>query len=456
MTFSSRLRSATSRPFFTHVNTPFIPVRLTGGGNDHKLFGPDTEMVDVFSVEEITSARLLFNPDEWIGKGKTWSATLPPHVQLAFADVQSIPAWILNFIPQPHVSVSDLQAIALPSSTSAFITLLPSASPPTVFINPAIPDNLLDHPIFFGGKAALTAFDKVGLEQAWLSGCKSIGFAGHSDRYPLWVRNFVQEIHVYRADRACWESAQKWLEATALVQSDSIPVETPDIVDECHTRLAAVPWRGDITGFGKGVQFTYKHLALFLSNEWLDDEMINAGSDWIRRQVGARRRTEIANCLHIQQLQHVHTENIPYIARTRLDHLISAHNVDIIFLPLHVFGNHWTLLRVDLSNATYSYADCLHHEFSLPRSTLNLVQWWISSLLPHIPHLQSVPFDFDLPQQRDGFSCGIIVLDLMATILLQHSLWNPQSAAVRRMEWFLRLSANFTAFSEVCLYFSPQ
>lgn len=118
MTFSSRLHSAMSRPFFTHVNTPFIPAHLTGGGNNHKLLGPDTEMVDVFSVEEITSACLLFNPDEWIGKGKTWSATLPPHVQLAFADVQSIPAWILNFIPQAHVSVSDLQAIALPSSST--------------------------------------------------------------------------------------------------------------------------------------------------------------------------------------------------------------------------------------------------------------------------------------------------------------------------------------------------
>ena len=95
---------------------------------------------------------------------------------------------------------------------------------------------------------------------------------------------------------------------TALVQSDSTPVETPDIVDECHTCLAAVLWRGNITGFGKGVQFTYKHLTLFLSNEWLDDEMIDAGSNWILCHVQASGQTEIANCLHIQQLQHVHTK----------------------------------------------------------------------------------------------------------------------------------------------------
>lgn len=456
---SSSSRSAptstfTPRPFFGHVTSPFIPVRLTGGGNTHQPFGQDTDMVDVFSAEETTSACLLFNPDEWIGNGKLWSATLPPHVQLAFADVQSIPAWMLDFIPQSQVSVSDLQATALPSSTSPSITLLPSTSSPTIFVNTASLDNLLDHPIFFGGKAALAALDQVGLEQAWLSGCKSIVFSGYPDRYPLWTRKFVEEIHIYRTDRARWESAQKWLEATALVQSDSTPVETPDIVDECRTRLTAVPWRGDITGFGKGVQFTARHLALFLSNEWLDDEMINAGSDWILSQVGASRRTEIVNCLHIQILRHAHTAQIPYVPRTRLDHLISTCNVDILFLPLHVFGNHWTLLQVNLSDATYSYADCLHHEISPPPLTLDLVQWWITSLSPHIPHLKLVPFNFDLPRQRDGFSCGIIVLDLMAAILLQHSIWNPQSAAVRRMEWFLRLSADFGALSEVCLHFS--
>ncbi|KAF8803503.1 hypothetical protein BYT27DRAFT_7259964 [Phlegmacium glaucopus] len=407
-----------------HINGSFIPVRLTGGGDGCKLFGPDTEIVDVFSAEEITTTRQLFNPDEWIAMGKTWSATLPLHVRLAFADVQNVPVWMLDLIPQPQVSVSDLHATTLPSSTSASTTLLLSAFAPTVFGNPTSKDNLLDHPIFFGGKAVLAAFEKVGLEQAWLSGCKSICFDQHPDRYPLWTQNFVQELQVYRADTARWEATRKWLEAAALLQSDSTPIETPDIVNECHTRLSVVPWRGEIMGFGKDVQFTARHLALFLSNEWLDDEMINAGSDWIL------------------------PAEVSYVPRTRLDHLISTHNVDVIFLPLHVFGNHWTLLQVNLSDATYSYADCLHHGISPPPSILNLVQWWLTSLAPHIPHLQPSPFNFDLPRQRDGFSCGIIVLDLMATILLQYSIWNPQSAAVRRMEWFLRLSADFNVLSE--------
>jgi hypothetical protein len=161
---------------------------------------------------------------------------------------------------------------------------------------------------------------------------------------------------------------------------------------------------------------------------------------------------EIVDCLHIQQLKHAHLTQTAYLPRTRLDHLISAQGVNSIFIPLHVFGNHWTLLQIDLFNATYSYADCLHNANSPPSLTFGLIQWWLTSLLPSPPLLQPVPFKLDLPQQRDGFSCGVIVLDLMATILLQKPIWEPQRAAVQRMEWFLRLSADFDALSAVSLY----
>jgi hypothetical protein len=161
---------------------------------------------------------------------------------------------------------------------------------------------------------------------------------------------------------------------------------------------------------------------------------------------------EIVDCLHIQQLKHAHLTQTAYLPRTRLDHLISAQGVNSIFIPLHVFGNHWTLLQIDLFNATYSYADCLHNANSPPSSTFGLIQWWLTSLLPSPPLLQPVPFKLDLPRQRDGFSCGVIVLDLMATILLQKPIWEPQRAAVQRMEWFLHLSADFDALSAVSLY----
>ena len=96
----------TQGSFFSPFANPFTPVRLTGGGDDHQLLRPDTEMVDVFSAEEITSARPLFNPEEWIATGKIWSATLPLHVRLAFADEQNVPTWMKDRMPQPQVQIA--------------------------------------------------------------------------------------------------------------------------------------------------------------------------------------------------------------------------------------------------------------------------------------------------------------------------------------------------------------
>jgi hypothetical protein len=245
----SRLFSATF--FSSHTAEPdqesfhlFVPVHPAGGGGGCKALAQDTNMVDIPSPDEIESTRLLFSHNEWIATGKIWSKTLPPHVQLAFTDTQKLPTRRLDFIPQPNISVSDLSALTtLPSSSVSgpnSVILLPSASPPTVFIRAS--DDVFNHTIFFGGESVLTAFDKLGLEQAWLSGCKSITLNGHPDQYPLWTRAFVRMIQLYRADRSRWEVAQSWLDAVAVAQADSSAIETPDVIDECRIRFSVVPW----------------------------------------------------------------------------------------------------------------------------------------------------------------------------------------------------------------------
>ena len=148
----------------------------------------------------------------------------------------------------------------------------------------------------------------------------------------------------------------------ALAQTDASPIETPNIIDECCIRFSVVPQRGNITGFEGGVQFTARHLALFLSNQWLD-EVINAGSDWILRQLGASRRIEINSYLHVQQI-HVHLTEATYLP---WNHLISAQGVDNIFLSKS--------LDTPTNRPLYPYADCFHGTNSPLLSTLDLLQW---------------------------------------------------------------------------------
>jgi len=127
---------------------------------------------------------------------------------------------------------------------------------------------------------------------------------------------------------------------------------------------------------------------------------------------------------------------------TPIDNRTQSGDIAII-LPLHVYGNHWTLLRVNLIDSTYSYADCLHQHDSPPTETFSLVKWWLNSLLPSNTSLMAVPFEFDLSRQLDSFFCGVIVLDLIANLVIGHPLWEHHRAAVHRMEWFLRLSNIF-------------
>ena len=286
----------------------------------------------------------------------------------AFAQMQRMPAWLSDLVIPPfESSVFDLLNIPFPTAESTAPTPVASHDPPNVFLNPnsTTDDSILfDHATLLRGKPLHYAIKSLSLRQAWLSGCRSIAFDDNPSRYPLWIGSFIRELDIYRVHRTRWEMARQWLHTMGLSTS-SAALEMPDIIDECHARLAAVPWRGDIPGFGKAVQFAVSHLSSFLSNSWLDDEMINAGSDWILKQGSrASNRIQIINCLHLQQLQRAQRSDGPYIPLTPIDNLIQSGNIDIIFLPLHVYGNHWTLLCVNLLNSTYSYADCLHQHGS--------------------------------------------------------------------------------------------
>lgn len=69
-----------------------------------------------------------------------------------------------------------------------------------------------------------------------------------------------------------------------------------------------------------------------------------------------------------------------------------------------------------------------------------------------MPNLHNVPFDFALPRQSDGYSCGIIALNLLAVLFLHEDVWSQCIADAERMEWFIRLSDDYndSAVAEVC------
>ncbi|KAJ7745879.1 hypothetical protein DFH07DRAFT_924502 [Mycena maculata] len=216
-----------------------------------------------------------------------------------------------------------------------------------------------------------------------------------------------------------------------------------DLLNRCWSVLGHLPWDAVVPGLSSAVHLTTQDLASFLGTDWLNDEMINASVDYILRRLEPWSRIRIFNCLFIQSLGNARAASGRYnpLKFSPIERAIKAGLVDTIYFPLHVSGNHWTLLKIDLIANTLAFADSLGG--SPPNDELALIRWWLAALLPDSRYFSLVPPDFPSPRQQDGHSCGIIVLSILATILLGYDIWEREHAACHRLQWFLNLSETF-------------
>ncbi|KAF8154377.1 hypothetical protein K438DRAFT_1508336, partial [Mycena galopus ATCC 62051] len=236
-------------------------------------------------------------------------------------------------------------------------------------------------------------------------------------------------------------SAREWLDRIQVSQEeDPHGIPHADLLERCWRVMGYLPWDAVIPGLSPAVHLTSHDLASFLGNDWLNDEMINGGVDYILRRLEPWSRIRILNCLFIQSLINMHAAGSGYHPPklSPIDKAIRAGNVDMVYFPLHVSGNHWTLLNIDLTTKTIAFADSLGS--SLPLRELALVQWWLQSLLPDSSPFTLVPPTFLCPRQQDGHSCGVIVLSILASILLDYAPWTPEDAEWHRIQWFLNLA----------------
>ncbi|KAJ6570704.1 hypothetical protein B0H10DRAFT_1964583 [Mycena sp. CBHHK59/15] len=333
----------------------------------------------------------------------------------------------LSVIPDGKVSVSDLLHEAIPPQ---------STDPqPASFSNE--PENMEGTSSYWYHTLTTALRFLPGLcasfNGAWLSGAKSICFPHLPGKhYPLWTENFLSEIQSFITKRSRWQSAREWLDGIQVSQEDD-PHANP------HANLL----ERFIPGLSPAVRLTSQDLTSFLGNDWLNDEMINGGVDYILRRLEPWSRIRVLNCLFIQSLTNAHAAGGSYHPPklSPIDKAIRAGNVNTVYFPLHVSGNHWTLLKIDLMAKTIAFADSLGG--SPPLHELALVQWWLQSLLPDSPPFTLVPPDFHCPRQQDGHSCGVIVLSILASILLDYAPWTPEDAEWHRIQWFLNLAEPF-------------
>lgn len=253
---------------------------------------------------------------------------------------------------------------------------------------------------------------------------------------------------------------QDWLDSV-LQNTTADPYAVAELVEECEEQLTRLPASGIPTGTVPKNDLTVAQLLGFLSDRWLDDHQVNAGCRWVVHeaiQTGVERiqvaDASLLQSLAISRLPSRHAEPPRH---TRMDTAIRSNDVDFLYIPIFVHGNHWTLFRMDFTSHTFSYADCYSPEAIPPADQLDLIFGWLGSLDARFDTLPSrVPFrpGFRLPKQKDTTSCGIIVMSMLATFLLDHPVWKQDHARLERVRWFTRLAPRID--DEVCLSSRPM
>ncbi|KAJ6493278.1 hypothetical protein C8R45DRAFT_1073220 [Mycena sanguinolenta] len=390
------------------------PPRHYGGGNGSPPASDEPIDVSFSSDDEGNGTAEVFDRDSY--RGQVWSDDFPSIVKRTRNAARHVPPHIRNrIIPDSKLTVAELLAIPIsPPPEPSPGSYLANYSEKQVSADETAAASWCDTLI-----SALSYLPELRqkFNNAWLSGANSIRFPHLPvpNLYPLWTENLLHDIKTYVEKRRRWESATRWIDAAAQ-QSWALAKPGEQLVNGCCDMLGIVPWDATVPGLSRAIHLTTQDLVLFLSTEWLNDEMINAGTDYILRRLLPGSRTRILNCLFIQRLGNIRAQSEIYpVSLSPIEKAIRSGLVDTVWFPLHVSGNHWMLLKIDIVTQTITHADSL---YGLPPiHEVSLVQWWLQSLL-------TISEEFT-------HSCSL---------LLNDDPWAPARAHSHRMQWFLRLS----------------
>jgi hypothetical protein len=168
-------------------------------------------------------------------------------------------------------------------------------------------------------------------DDAWLSGAQSIRLPGDPlIRYPLWVEH-LGDLEISTRKERSWYQASDWLNSTMSSSTDS---NTYGLAEECFESLNDIQWDGVVPGLGRDIHLSNKDLATFLSDEWTNDDMIDAGTDFISRQLGCTSRVRILKTYFVENLRSLRLTHNTYETKSPrlLDRLITDGRVDTLFV----------------------------------------------------------------------------------------------------------------------------
>lgn len=110
--------------------------------------------------------------------------------------------------------------------------------------------------------------------------------------------------------------------------------------------------------------------------------------------------------------------------------------IDVVYLPLNVNGNHWTLFTIDVNHLHIRYGDSLGGRPAA--SDIQVMLFWLSQ--HGLCNWDTTGF-LPIAQQPadDTFSCGLIVINAIRHGIFGEPLWSRESRDTLRIAEYMRL-----------------
>lgn len=370
---------------------------------------------------------------------------MPPEVEEARNHARRIPQVLRNtWIPSSSITVASL--LANSSTSVPLITPMAefSLDSPNILLDATISsDTPLPNELQVLPSPPDLQQLRLSFNDAWLAGARSITLTSYPTlRFPLWMERLLGELSVVDFLRRSWSRSLSWL-----VPYTKRPNRVAqELSRKCQDRLERLPFNEHVRGQAGNSILQTRDLTLLLGPHWLDDEVLNAGCDWVMQQSPHSGDTSLVLSSHyINSISNRVTDHdIPFHLRKKsvIEQRIATGSISFIFIPINIENRHWTLVKVDCATSTLAYGDSLDERATIPPAIRTLLLHWLTDLLPQARFTDA---PLIVPQQQDGHSCGVIVMTEIAHHCLGLPSFEPKQPESVRMEWFLRLSACYGA-----------
>jgi len=232
-----------------------------------------------------------------------------------------------------------------------------------------------------------------------------------------------------------WKDTEEWL--------SMMPIQVVELKETCQTLLKQLPHASSLSFELLSVTCSLcsEHLALFLGQQWLYNDQIDAGLSLIQQNLPSSARIAFADTLFMVQLGLARKWHVTYIPHPEkaMDQALFQGHVDKLEVPVNPGGTHWAGIQADLQACTFHYQDGYNPGKMADPQDLELLLWFLASFgVNFMPCYRST--SILTPHQSDGNSCGIVLLSSLAAEHLSWRAWRQSEAVQHRIEWFIRIT----------------